>query len=653
MAKKQHKLELTWFGKGNEPKLEPRILIENNEYSYGDSNSSNMLIHGDNLLALKALEQDFSGIVKCVYIDPPFNTGAAFDHYEDGVEHSIWLDLMHNRIKILFDLLSKDGSIFIHLDDNESDYCKLLLDEVFGRDNFINRITIDARSPSAFSTVNPGVFKSSEYILWYAKDKRIWESRSMRIKAQRSSAYNKYIKNRNLDHSKWKLISLKLAFLENLNTNKLESLNKITETIFVERDKFIDKALLYQFLIDEFPYDQIVDLKKLATYLFGKLKSENYFENFFAKVYPYLLERTSYNYKESDIDNFVFDNAQAVYRETEISDSGAGKETVELKYESIKQANKILLQKREGTLDDIYVLNGKQISFYAKNVLELDGEKTATKLLTNIWTDISWEGIANEGNVKFKKGKKPEKLIQRCLELTTNEGDIVLDSFLGSGTTAAVAHKMGRKWIGIELGDHVNSHCFPRLKKIVAGKDVTGISNNCNWEGGGGFKFYNLAPSLLNLDSFGNWIISKEYNPTMVAAAIAKQEGFRYHPDGHIYWKQGKSSEKDYIYSTTQFITVEMLDKIEDEMQSGESLLIACKAFQAECNKRHSNISIKKIPQMLLGKCEFGKEDYSFNIVNIPKDDSDNTEEYIEEVKEPEKKHTTKQITLNFTDQDE
>ena len=167
--KQLQKLELTWIRKGEEPKLEPRILIENPEYSYGDPNSENMLIHGDNLLALKALEQDYAGKVKCIYIDPPFNTGAAFDNYDDGVEHSIWLDLMNRRITILHSLLHKEGSIFVHLDDNEVDYCKVILDTIFGRLNFINRITVEARSPSAFSTVNPGVFKSSEYILWYAK----------------------------------------------------------------------------------------------------------------------------------------------------------------------------------------------------------------------------------------------------------------------------------------------------------------------------------------------------------------------------------------------------------------------------------------------------------------------------------------------------
>ena len=627
---KLQKLELTWIGKGEEPKLEPRILVENPEYSYGDPETDNILIHGDNLLALKALEQDYAGKVKCIYIDPPFNTGAAFDHYDDGVEHSIWLDLMYRRLKLLHGLLSPDGCIFIHLDDNESDYCKLLLDEIFHRKNFINRITVDARSPSAFSTVNPGVFKSSENILWYAKNKKIWESRSMRIPHQRDTAYNKFIKNRNKKFSEWEIIPLKIAFLEDLNQEKVLLLKETIKNLYNEGSRFEDKKLLQEFLLKEFPYDQLVDLKKLSTYLYTKLKKEETFDSFFSKVYPYLLDKTSYNYKETEYDSFVFNNAEAVFRPTEISDTGAGKETVELKYKSLKDSSNIHILKRNDNLDDVYILDGKQISFYSKNVFEVEGELVATKLLTNIWSDISWEGIAKEGGVKFKKGKKPEKLIQRCLQLSTNENDIVLDSFLGSGTTAAVAHKMKRKYIGVELGEQAYTHCQNRLMAVASGKDQTGISKIEKWQGGGGFKFYTLAPSLLNQDKFGNWVISKDYDPTKLAAAMAKQEGFRYDPNESVYWKQGRSSEQDYIFTTTQFVTVESLDRIQDEMQPGESILICCKAFQKECKTKYPNISIKKIPQMLLGKCEFGKEDYSLNIVDAPQE-KEQEEDVVEE----------------------
>lgn len=209
--------------------------------------------------------------------------------------------------------------------------------------------------------------------------------------------------------------------------------------------------------------------------------------------------------------------------------------------------------------------------------------------------------------------------------LASTEGDLVLDSFLGSGTTAAVAHKMGRKYIGIELGEHAKTHCYPRLKAVVDGEQG-GISKAVNWQGGGGFKFYTLAPSLLKKDKLDNFIISPDYNPDMLAAAMAKQEGFKYQPDEAKFWKQGISSEQDFIFTTTQFLTVEALEALHDDMQPGESLLICCKAFQQECKNKFSNITIKKIPQMLLNRCEFGKDDYSFNIVNLPQEEENEEE---------------------------
>jgi len=215
---------------------------------------------------------------------------------------------------------------------------------------------------------------------------------------------------------------------------------------------------------------------------------------------------------------------------------------------------------------------------------------------------------------------KPERLIQRILTLASNEGDWVLDSFLGSGTTAAVAHKMGRKWIGIELGEHCHTHCLPRLQKVADGTDQGGISKSVKWKGGGGFRYYYLAPSLLKEDKHGNWVIDERYNADMLAATMAKHEGFKYSPDEEIYWKQGQSTEKDFIFTTTQFVTVETLDKIREDMKPGESLLICCKSFQKACENQSSEITVKKIPGMLLGRCEFGRDDYSFNIVTMPVD---------------------------------
>ena len=560
------KLELTWIGKDDDREaIEPRILIEDPKYSYGNTESGNMLIHGDNLLALKALEQQYSNSIKCIYIDPPFNTGARIDAdgneigYEDGVEHSIWLGMMYERFEIFYKLLKDDGALFVHLDDNEADYCKIILDEIFGRDNFMNRITIDARSPSAFSTVNPGMFVASEYVLYYAKKRKLLNEKQLRAKRNPDYAYNKYIVNFERPYTEWRFLPVAQVFNERVALR-----SSSPETM----------------------------IKK-------------------------------YN-------EFIIENAERICRYTAISDTGAGAKILELKNMSLSNPNTIFYLKREG-LDDVYVINGQQLAFYNKNIRNINGERCATMPLTDIWTDIAWEGIAKEGSVTFKKGKKPERLLQRCIELVTDPGDLVLDSFLGSGTTAAVAQKMGRRYIGIELGNHAYTHCYPRLKMVTDGTDQGGISKAQNWKGGSGFKFYELAPSLLKEDKFGNLVINKEYNADMLAAAMAKQEGYTYQPDTALYWKQGRSSEHDYIYTTTQFLTVESLDAISETMQEGESLLICCTAFQKECAHHAANITVKKIPQMLLGRCQFSKDDYSLNIIDMPQLDDGLEEDFAEE----------------------
>lgn len=230
------------------------------------------------------------------------------------------------------------------------------------------------------------------------------------------------------------------------------------------------------------------------------------------------------------------------------------------------------------------------------------------------------EVLAAVPNATVFTTPKPEKLLRQILAIGTNPDDLVLDSFLGSGTTAAVAHKMGRRWIGIELGEHCQTHCIPRLQKVVDGTDQGGISEAVGWNGGGGFKFYNLAPSLLKKDKYGNFVIDERYNPNMLAAAMAKHEGFQYQPDKEIYWKQGGSTERDFIFTTTQFVTVKLLDQIQQEMKPEESLLVCCKSFQKACEQKFPNITIKKIPKMLLGRCEFDKNDYSLNIVSMPQE---------------------------------
>ena len=552
MSDRKQKLELTWIGKEKRPRLEPRVLIEDTEKSYhanmrhGDKDIfDNMLIHGDNLLALKALGSKCLGQVKCVYIDPPFNTGAAFENYDDGLEHSIWLGLMRERIQLLHELMHQTGSFFIHLDDNEVDYCKVIYDEIFGRENFVNRITIEARAPSAFSTVNPGVFKATEYILWYAKDKTQFVDRSARVKRDPDYAYNKWIVNPQDNYTKWTFSSIVEAFNARV---KIRSSNP-------------------RMILDKF-------------------------------------------------NDFIVANADRICRLASISDSGAGQRILELKKRSLKEPNKMFFMKRDGGLDDIYIIGGQQLIFYSKNVNEIDGEKLATRLLTNIWTDIAWEGIATEGGVTFRKGKKPERLLRRVIELATNPGDLVLDSFLGSGTTAAVAHKMGRRWIGVELGNHCYTHCKVRLDKVVNGEDQGGITKVVGWKGGGGYRFFELAPTLIKEDAYGQKIINPEYNAEKLAEAVCKLEGFTYAPSETEYFIHGYSTERDYIYVTTNYLKAEHLQVLSGLVGSDRTLLVCCKGFST--GGKFKNLTVKKIPKAVLDRCEYGHDDYSLNVKNLP-----------------------------------
>lgn len=209
-------------------------------------------------------------------------------------------------------------------------------------------------------------------------------------------------------------------------------------------------------------------------------------------------------------------------------------------------------------------------------------------------------------------------MIKRVLEIATDEGDLVLDSFLGSGTTIAVAHKMKRQWIGIEMGEQAYTHCKPRVDELIAGSDKSGITKAVDWQGGGGYRFYEVAPTLINKDPFDEYVINEEYDADMLAAAVALHEGFHYQPDKELFWKQSFGNENSYLFVTTRHLNSTYLDSIKSTMEDGEYLIIACRSFDRGLDKAYSNISVKKIPQMLLDRCEFGKTDYNLNIVHPP-----------------------------------
>lgn len=598
--KNLQKLELTWIGKGDEPKLEPRILIENPEYSYGDPNTENMLIHGDNLLALKALEQDYAGKVKCIYIDPPYNTGNAFEHYDDGLEHSLWLSLMSQRLKLLRKLLKDDGVIFVQLDDNEIAYCRVIMDEIFGRNNFINQVSAKMKQTAGASGggEDKKLKKNIEYILIYAKN--IDSTTGFK-------KFNEVYEEENL-----------FTVIENMkNDGKSWKYTRI-----------IDGLTDREYIKDIFDGSgEIIKLYKHNNVRVRPLtevcKTENItIEEAYVKYFDKIFRDT---------------NAQSSIRTRVMESSSDLGEYVSIDYipRSGKNKNKLTTVYYKGTkrdqiawLSDIAVKKGKSIVKLEK--------------LGTFWDGFPLNNLTKEGGVQFPNGKKPELLIKTILDLSTDENDIVLDSFAGSGTTAAVANKMNRKWISVELGEHAITHTLPRLKNVVDGEQG-GISKAVNWQGSGGFKFYTLAPSLLKKDKFGQWIMSDEYNADMLAAAMAKQEGFKYNPSETQFWKQGNSSEQDFIFTTTQFLTVQQLEAIAEDMQAGESLLICCKAFQTECKNKFPNITIKKIPQLLLDRCEFGKDDYSLNIVNIPQEDNQEDYDVEEEIENDEEVVDTKE----------
>lgn len=306
-----------------------------------------------------------------------------------------------------------------------------------------------------------------------------------------------------------------------------------------------------------------------------------------------------------------------------LKDSSISKDCVSIEYVPRSGRNKGVVY------EQFYRGEKFRLVTWLSDVVEVRGDEIFKKdKQGTYWDGINLNNLTKEGNVEFANGKKPESLIEKIISMSSDVDDYVLDSFLGSGTTAAVAHKLKRKWIGIELGEHANTHCSTRLKSVINGDDQGGISKALDWKGGGGFKFYNLAPSLLKQDTYGNWVIDEKYNATMLAHAMCKHEGFRFEPHAELYWKQGKSTETDFIFVTTNFVTVEQLDTIHGEMLPGESLLICAKSFAPECEGKYPTITTKKIPKMILGKCEFGKENYDLNIIErteeVEEEQSDN-----------------------------
>lgn len=544
------RLELTWTGKYEDYEIEPRILIEDKTKSYGDPNSKNMLIHGDNLIALRSLEADFTGKVKCIYIDPPFNTGQAFEHYDDDVEHSIWLDLMAKRLRILYKLLEENGLLWIHLDDTEVHYCKIILDEIFMRRNFVSHITYER---SAVAGIGQGGYlvNTTEHILLYKKgslpekNNQSYEELGMNIMKR----YNKYVS----DFGSRELVREFVAKSNGETVRVYKHTGFKIQSISLKNASERELELRTEFV------------SHLDTLFRGnRVQKENEFQND-------IISRFEKN---------------GFYSMDYIPSRG----------------------KNEGQQITLYYYNCELLSWLRDTTsVNEEGMLTKSTKMTTLWKhgEIPKADIANEGGVYFPRGKKPEQLLKRIIEMSTEPGDIVLDSFLGSGTTAATAHKLGRQWIGIEMGEQAYTHCKQRLDSVIDGTDQLGISKIIGWQGGGGYHFYELAPSLLvKNDKLPIYQINPSYTFEMMCEAICKIEGFRYKPQDVFH---GHSSEKRFIHITTGFINAGYIKSLSARLAEGQSLLLYGTKIQSDMILP-DNIEVKKIPKDLLEKCDFESE---------------------------------------------
>ena len=430
---------------------------------------------------------------------------------------------MRDRLEILRNLLSNDGSIWITIDDNEAHYLKVMCDEIFGRINFVANVIWQKKYAPANDSL--WLSDSHDHILVFSKNKSIWRPNKLARTTKQDQLYS------------------------NPDNDPRGSWMSDNYTCAKSAD---ERPNLYYAIHNPNTNEEIWP-KKTRVWAFEQSTHQRHIEE-----------------------------------------------------------NKIYWGK-----------DGKNSTPRLKKFLS--DLHSQGRVPSTIWfyeevghtQDARREVLALNPKNPFST-PKPEKLIQQILQIATNSGDLVLDSFAGSGTTGAVAHKMGRRWIMIELGEHCHTHIIPRLKKVIDGEDQGGISKAVNWKGGGGFRYYQLAPSLLEKDKWDNWIINKTYNAEMLAEALCKIEGFTYSPSDTFYWQHGYSTERDFIYVTTQNLRHEQLSKLADEVGQERSLLVLCTAFRGKTDI-FPNLTVKKIPKQILSRCEWGHDDYSLKIENLPK----------------------------------
>lgn len=533
----KHRLELMWPDKEKIVSPEPRVLLEKEVFQSSHNGKKgikdNLLIYGDNLLGLKALERDYTGRVRCIYIDPPYNTKSCFTHYDDSMEHSLWLNMMKDRLLIMNRLLSEDGSIWISIDDGECHYLKVMCDEIFGRKNFISNAIWEKK----YSPQNDAKWLSDthDHILVFAKNKSMWRPNLLPRTKEMDSRY----KNPDSDpRGPWKSGDLLRKDIQASGIYEIET----------PKGRKCNPPSGTSWRVPKYKYYELLEENRIW---FGK-DGNNVpsLKRFLAEVQDGSVTKT-------------------IWIRDEVGDNQEAKREVK--------------------------------AFNEKDVFQTP---------------------------------KPERLIHRILQLATNPGDLVLDSFAGSGTTGAVAHKMGRRWIMIELNPHCHTHIIPRLQKVINGTDQGGITEAVDWKGGGSFRLCELAPSLLERNHIGRWVISKKYNPIQLAEALCLHAGFKFNPKRDPWWMHGQSTERDFIYVTPSTLSSELLERLSEQVGDDRSLLIYCEAFHGRSDE-FPNLTIEKIPKKILVRCEWGCDDYSLKVQNALQIEVDaaNNEKYLKSAK--------------------
>ena len=557
------KLELTWVGKNHKIRLEPRILIEDTEKSYGDPETGNMLIHWDNLLALKALEQDYAGKVKCIYIDPPYNTGNAFKHYEDWLEHSEWLNLIKPRLEILRRLLSDNGSIWISIDDTEQAFLTVLCAEIFWRDNFV--ACLPTIMNLKWNQDQFGFAWTHEYTVVYAKNK--WKLQLNNFKISEDDIADEWSEDGMWLYKVWAPM-------------------RATWTEWHREDR---PFMFYPILIKDNNVSTIPEEE------FGKIYNKNSktFDDVFVNSLSEKYISLGYSFILPMVDDSNFGRWRWWYNNENIS---------RLNYDVVVKETK-----------NWYSLYKKQ----RPEIGELPSKKPKSIFYKPEYS--SWNGTSQVKAIFWFKAfdyPKPEELIRDIIELSSNEGDIILDSFLWSGTTSAVAQKLNRQYIGIEMGNHAYSLCKVRLDKVIDWSDKWWISKSIDWNWWGWYKFYELGPSVMTKDERGRYVINPNMNGELLIRALCKIENFKYLPKGDSdIIKHWYSTERDFLHVTTRLIDQEAIDRIQSKyLKEDEGILILAKTV-ADGLQLPPNIQVKKIPNEILRKCEYAKDDYSLPIL--------------------------------------